>query len=69
MEYGYYEITLIADDAGFKGHVRRFDGRHFTLAGSTHPHMLMAHANTAISYQTEEEAVENARLIADAARP
>lgn len=69
MEYGDFEITVLAEDNGFKARVRRFDRRHFTIADTEHPHMLHAHVDTALAYQTEAEAIENGKLIADAARP
>jgi hypothetical protein len=67
MEYGDWDIELVAEDGGYRGRVKRLDGRRFTIHGSL-PHALFRHAETMI-YQSEEEAVENAKLIADAGRP
>jgi hypothetical protein len=67
MEYGDWDIELVAEDEGFRGRVKRLDNRHFTLPG-TKPHVLFRHAETII-YQAEEEAIKNAWLIADAGRP
>lgn len=73
MEYGDFEITVLADDTGFKARVRRLDRRHFTIAGNAHSHihpfLFHGHVDTAIGYPTEGEAIENAKLIVDAARP
>jgi hypothetical protein len=68
MEYGDFEITVLAGSDGFEARVRRFDRRHFTMPGSDHPHMLHGHVDTPIAYETEEEAVKHAKLIADAAK-
>lgn len=68
MEYGDFEITVLAEGDGFKARVRRFDRRHFTIPSSDYPHMLHGHVDTAIAYETEEEAIANGKLIADAAR-
>jgi hypothetical protein len=69
MEYGDFEITVLAGADGFEARVRRFDRRQFTIAGSDRPHLLRSHVDTTVAYPTEEEAIAEAKLIADAARP
>jgi hypothetical protein len=67
MDYGDWDIELVAEDGGFRGRVKRLDGRHFTIRGSL-PRALFRHAETMI-FPSEEEAIENAKLIADAGVP
>ena len=69
MEYGEFVIAVVADDTGFRGRVSRFDRQAFTVACLTHTYKLYTHVDTARGYPTEAEAIENAKLIADAATP
>jgi hypothetical protein len=69
MEYVDFEITVLANDAGFKACVRRFDRRQLTMAGTDHPHLFHRHVDTVVAYSTEEEAIENAKLNVEVARP
>ncbi len=45
MEYGDFEITVLAGADGFEARVRGFDRRQFTIAGSDRPHLLRNRQN------------------------
>lgn len=77
MEYGDFDITVRVENGRFKARVARFDRRHFTLPfmtadgtpeGGARPNMPRAHADTPVSYWSEEDAIANAKRIADQAR-
>jgi hypothetical protein len=68
MNYGEYIITTFLDGDRYKARIVRLDGRRFGIKDSNLEFMLKESAETAFSYATEEEAVTEAKAIADSAQ-
>lgn len=68
MEYGDYLIEIYKNDEGeFVGRIARKDGRHFKDR-ALFPFEVLVFAET-VPRETEEEAIEEAKIIAAASRP
>jgi hypothetical protein len=63
MEYKEYLISEFVNDKGqWQAHIRRRDGKHMSVEGTTLPEFTTMHANT------ENEAVRIAKEAIDARR-